>query len=469
MNPCSGRYRLGVLGLLLCSGAAAWADEPRTVVVAVGNCKEGELLEAMTVFHRALKLPLGRSLMDPERVLEQLRPRPEGSLADASRVFEAAQTQFYAGQYGNALDNVRAAITLLQKMPPTANAWPMLARAHVLEGLVLKAMSRRSESTDAFRRVLVLDKQYTLDPDYYTPTTIAQFEQLKAQVASGPKERLRVRGNGPAAQVFVNGAPVGKTPLDLTLEAGRYRVQLKQGDAVSFVHPVKLEKDFEMHIDIAFESSLKATAPLCLAETKGRPDGALKLAALLDAEQVVVLGMEASGPAPPFFSAALFMVREGGRSRQVGFKPQAGLRDEGLIRLANDVLVAPVEAVALAAVAAPVDAPARASLTPGEASPPAPLLTAAPAPERRLLPAAVVWAAGAAALVAGVVVYAVDGADRAQAKQLMPSGRVPPTSDPTHDEALGLLKRIDSRGTASAAAMAGGVALLGAGTLVYFW
>jgi tetratricopeptide (TPR) repeat protein len=446
--------------------AAARADEPRTVAVAVGNCKEGELLEAMTVFHRALKEPLGRALMDPERVLEQLRPRPEGSLADASRVFEAAQTQFYAGQHGNALDNVRAAITQLQKMPPGANAWPMLARAHVLEALVLKAMSRRSESTDAFRRVLVLDKQYTLDPDYYTPSTIAQFEQLKAQVANARKEKLRVRTTGPVAQVFINGAPVGKTPLEMALEAGRYRVQLKQGDAWSFVHPVKLEKEYELQVDTAFESSLKTTAPLCLTESHGRPDRALKLAALLDAEQVVVLAVEASDQAPPFFSAALFVVSEGGRSRQVGFKPQAGRRDEGLIRLAQDVLVAPV-AIADGPRA---DAPGRASLTPDErAAPPELALTAAPPREPRLLPAAAFWAAGAAALLAGVVVYAVDGADRARVGELMPAGRLPLQGDASHDEAVSLLRRVDHRGTASAVAMSGGVALLGAGALVYFW
>ena len=92
------------------------------MVVAVGDCKNGELLEAMTVFHRALKRPLGGALLDAEYVLEQVRPRPEGTMADAGRVFEAAQTQFYAGQYGNALDNVRSAQALLENMAAAANA-----------------------------------------------------------------------------------------------------------------------------------------------------------------------------------------------------------------------------------------------------------------------------------------------------------------------------------------------------------
>lgn len=463
MKPCSLCCAWASTTLTLAC-ATAWADEPRTVVVAVGDCKNSELLEAMTVFHRALKRPLGRSLMDPEDVLEQVRPRPDGSMADAGRVFEAAQTQFYAGQYGNALDSVRAAQALLQNMAPAANAWPLLARAHVLEALVLKAMNRRAESVDAFRRVVMLDKLYTLDPDYYTPATIAQFEQLKAQTAKVKREKLRVKAPGAAAQVFINGAPLGKTPLEIGLEPGRYRVQLKQGEALSFVHSVKLEKAYELQIDVAFESSLKATPPLCLVDAKGRPDAAIRLGALLDAAQVVVLGVESSDQAPPFFSAALFTVREGGRSRQVGFKPQQGRRDEGLERLANDVLAAPV-GLADTAVA---DAPAHAMLTPQPTPSAEWAAVSAPAPrahERNVWPAAGLWAAGAAALIAGAVVYAVGESDRRNAPMSTP----PPQGSEGHDEALRLLKRIDHRNTATAATLSGGVVLLGAGTLVFFW
>lgn len=472
MNPCSRRYSWVVLGFIAALAAPqARAQAPKTVAVAVGDCGDKELLAAMGAFQKALKEQLGPGLVDAQRAMELLRPRPEGTLADGGRIFETAQTQFYAGQHGNALDTVRSALTLLQKLPPSASVWPVIARSQVLEGLVLKAMNRRAESVDAFKKVLALDRQYMLDPDYYTPTTIAQFEQLKAQVARDARGTLKVRATaGPPAQVFINGAPLGNTPLDVKLEAGRYSVQLQQGEMLSFVHPVRLDREALVQVNVGLEGSISATAPLCLADAKGQPETARPLGTFFEAGHVVVLTSSAAGKSGTNFAATLWAVGEEGRTRRAEWKAQAGRRDSGLAQLAKDVWVAPVLAVPALKTPAPADAPVRAQLSP-EPSPPAPsvvLTEAAPARGRRVLPAAALWVAGAAALVTGAVLYAVDGPDRARLATLTPAGRIPPEGDPDHDQAATLIRRLDGRGIAAAALISGGVALSGAGTGVFF-
>lgn len=455
-----------VCWVVLLVASVGWAER-KTVIVAGGDCADPTLISGAKDFRDTATRLLGGQLMEPESVLDIVRPRPTRSLQDIERQVESAKALFYGGQGDRALELVERALTELERASPEARPWPVTQAALVLQALVEKNLEHPKEMNEAFRRIVRLDPTFKLDPDAHPPSAIAALDAVKKELARARKAPLQVRVEaGPAATVYVDGLALGSTPLKVDLPPGTYRISLSAPGMLSFPHRVELPRDSKLNVDLAFEGSLGLQAPLCLA---GADDGAaIKLAQLIAAERVIILRNTAKRNAPPFLSGALFDLSSGQQERGGSVTPDL------MANLATFLVTgkeqAGIQISAGAAEKLPVAEPAKV-----EPAAPPPMVVDTKQPTSGGGGVSTAWVtsfvllgAGAVAVVAGAGVYLDKQAD--YERRRLPGitrddGRLPETSFPVGLEALGLMASIDANRALSFSLIGGGIGALVGGAL----
>ena len=290
---------------------SSWAGQ-KTVIVTAGDCADAGLIGGAKDFRESTRKLLGSDIMEPDTVLDIVRPRPTRSVQDLERQIDSAKTLFYGGQNERALELLERALTELERADPDAKPWKVTENAYVLQALVFKNLDRTRDMNEAFRRIVRINPAIKLDPEAHAPSTIAALEAVKKEVARLKKISLSIRvESGAPGSVAVDGQVMGVTPLKLDLIPGVYRVSVFNGPALSFPHRVELPRDSKLAIDLAFEGAVSRQLPLCMSNVD---DGAaIKLAQLVSAERLIVLRNMAKGGVAPYVSGAIYDV---GTARQ---------------------------------------------------------------------------------------------------------------------------------------------------------
>lgn len=411
----------------LCAGAAVAAG--KTVILAAGDCGDPALVNASRDFREGAARLLGDQLLPAEGVLDIVRPRPTRALQDIERQVESARALFYSGQPERALELVQRALAELERATPDSKPWPVVEQAFVLTALIEKNLEHPKEMSEALRRIVRLDARFRLDADAHPPTVLAALEAVKKEVARARKATLDVRVSaGPAATVYIDGQPMGSTPLKLDLPAGSYRVSLLAPGLLSFPHRVELPRDGKLSVDLAFEGSVSQQVPLCLS---GADDGAaIKLAQLVTAEAVIVLRNTARNGAPTVLSGVLFELPNVQQARGGSVPPElAGKLATFLVTGKKQPGVDPVGGAGEPAPAAPTPQAEKPSLSPPTAEPaPVPLAlqptfeVAAPASTGRKASFALLGAGGGLVAV-GALLYALGEPNRTRFNNILVQGK----------------------------------------------
>lgn len=378
------RHSLWVV--LMFAGASQAA--PRMMSVAVGDCTETGLVNASRLFSDALSGRLEERVLDAEAISDRLKPRALKSPEEIHRQLASAQTQFYNLQYAKANQQLEAAISEIERLQPGTARWALFQAAHLLSGTVQLAANQKREAEESFRRILALNPTFELDADYYAPSTRALFDKVRAQVTSEKKGNLHVRSNPPGSEVYLDGRLVGKTPLSGRFPPSRYQVIVARNpETASFPRTLTLTNTSSVHVDLEFEGSVKPGNPVCLSGAQKTPDRlahAVKIGALLDVEEVVLISVRRQSAAAQWLTATLVSVRGGHEVREAGLKmedggPVAGLDDlvsfiatgqatPNVIVKAQDAAAAPWGAVSGAATQRPKAQDAGARLAVAQAS-----------------------------------------------------------------------------------------------------
>ncbi len=443
---------------------SALAGGRKTVVVAAGDCADPTLISGAKDFRGDASKLLGSQLMEPESVLDIVRPRPTRGVQDIERQVESAKSLFYGGQGDRALELVERALTELERASPEARPWLVTQNALVLQALVQKNLEHPREMNDAFRRIVRLDPNFKLDPDAHPPSAIAALDAVKKELSRARKAPLLVRVDaGPAATVYVDGLALGATPLKLELPPGTYRISLTAPGMLSFPHRVELPRDSKLNVDLAFEGSLGLQAPLCLAtEDNG---AAIKLAQLVAAESVIILRNTARRGAPPFLSGSVFDLSTGQLERGGSVAPDllgvlatfliTGREQPGLQPNGPRAEGKPVDPVKL------------------EPPPPAPTVdprqptfdVATGTSAGRVTSFALLGVGGAAVLI-GAIAYSTGDLDRTRLIGITRAdGKLPLYELPVGKEALERMRAVDTNRALSFSLIGGGVGAILAGLL----
>lgn len=299
---------------------------PRRMVIASGDCKDAVLSSQTKALHDVLKARPSEDVLSATEFGERLFPQPSRSFEDIQRLLDAAQGQFYEGQFSRATQTLDDALKEISRLPLGEARWKLYVSAQLLHGLNYRSLGRAKEkdSDAAFRNVLRIEPQYKLDPTYYAPSIRQAFEKVRRELSSGRKVRLSVKSTLPASEVYLDGFKVGQTPLVLNMPAGAYDLALVKGEAVSFPRQIQVSgPETPVLVDLAYEGSVTATPFPCLAdqENDDKTFGhAIRLGGTLGVEEVIVVKLQRPSSGPKWLAATVLNVEGGQKLREGGLQ-----------------------------------------------------------------------------------------------------------------------------------------------------
>jgi hypothetical protein len=284
-----------------------------TAVLAV----EGEvsiIAEAQQLRHRLMSG--GASVHAESYLRTRLTPYDASRSDDAVAVAESAAAladQLAAeGDLEAAADRLTQALATLARTPRPDEASAALEERLRIQaanwrlGMAGSEETGRGESPQGraalqlLTEALVRHPTLALDAARYPPRMRRLLEQARVDLSEVGLGELRVASVPTGATVFVDGRPLGRTPLDVTgtLPLGAHRVWLEHEGLRSATRELVLTDDKAvLEIDVVLEASLRAAQP-AIAVDASRPmtrERRQRLATLLDAEEVVLLVREADG------------------------------------------------------------------------------------------------------------------------------------------------------------------------------
>ncbi len=311
-----------LIGVVLASSGAVAA--PRMALVALGDCRDPDLLRYARQFEERLSDRVGPQLLPEQQFQSRVGPPPTHTLDEVRRQVSTAENLFYNDRVADSLALLEQTLAELDRLPPGSERAKTFGDAQLIRGMALSAQRRRDASDDAFRAVLRVDPRHVMSPDAFSPTFRQRFDKLRAELARARKLRLSVQSQPPGATVYVDGFALGHTPATLELVPGGYQILVGRPDAFSFPHLVQLREDTSLRVDLAFEQTIPPSRAPCLQQPRdGRetPLGnALKLALLLEVDQLVVLRLDRPGAGPSWLSAAVLNAQTAQRTREGGIQ-----------------------------------------------------------------------------------------------------------------------------------------------------
>ncbi len=319
--------RLGVAALLLLLATPGAAAE-RFAVIAVGdppNGPDGDLAELAYQLRAACRDRVP-NVEDPSsmraRLLGQTSSATESEL---DRAYGGALAVFQNGEFESSLRTLRAIVEDLESLPETDESYFQWKRALLRLAHSALAANDMKEAENAFGKLARMEPGLMPDADQFSPGFRKRFEEAKARVRALPRRKLTITAVGVQGNVYVNGKPVGTTPVTVTLPTGSYRIGGSAGPlrVPSFRADLDQE-DRTVVLDFTLAASLRMNAGPGLALAQGdRPNGVIRAGAWLGVDKLIVASRSEEGQAQ-FLVGSIYDVLRGALLREGSVRMVAG-------------------------------------------------------------------------------------------------------------------------------------------------
>jgi PEGA domain-containing protein len=457
--------RIAALALALCATRALAADPLAVLPVAEPPAgPDAELAALAETLRGALReRAQGGVLEAAEMRARLLGPAPAATLAEAERACDRAEAALDAADHEGAARALRDAAAAAEAQPASAEAHALRVRALARLAYAEKLRRDPAAAAAALDRLVAAAPGFAADPAQYPPSYLRDLAAARQRASALPAVQLTVSSNGAPVAVFVDGRPVGTTPVSLALPAGRHRLAAAASAFRVPASAVELAREPRaIVLDAASAAALRLEgSPGLAARPSERDDRARAAGDWMGATRIVTVAVEADGGAP-VLAATLHDLARGSSVRSARARLDGGR-------------LAPARAAALAAflldgAASPEVAPLGPTLDLAARPPPIGLVAApggAQRPRTWVRPAA--YASGGVAIgFVGLAVYEAFAArsDTRAADALLATGIFPSASDAArHASLLASASRRETIAYASAASA--GAFAIAAGVLGY--
>jgi hypothetical protein len=319
--------RATVAALALALPSAAVAAE-KFAVLAVGDLPagpDGDLTELTHQLRAACRDRVPNVLDSASmraRLLGQMSSATESEL---DRAYGGALAVYQNGESESALRTLRAIVSDLESLPETDESYFQWKRALLQVAVAANAARDQRELEAALATVARIEPNLQPDPDQFSPGFRKRFEEIKGKVRNLPRRKLTVTAEGRQGMVYVNGKPMGISPLGVTLPSGVYRV----GGAAGSLRVPSLRVDLEQEdrtvvLDFALAESLRLNAGPGLAlPAATRANGVIRAGAWLGVDKLIVVTRAEEGQAQ-FLVGGIYDVLRGSLLREGSVRMVAG-------------------------------------------------------------------------------------------------------------------------------------------------
>jgi hypothetical protein len=319
--------RLAAAAALLILAAPGSAAE-RFAVIAVGdppNGPDGDLAELAYQLRAACRDRVP-NVEDPSSMRARLLGQTSNATeSELDRAYGGALAVFQNGEFESALRTLRAIVEDLESLPDTDEAYFQWKRALLRLAHSAVAANDMKEAENAFGKLARVEPNLMPDPDQFSPGFRKRFEEAKARVRALPRRKLTITAVGVQGNVFVNGKPMGMTPVTVTLPTGTYRIG---GGAASLRVPSFRadldQEDRTVVLDFALAASLRMNAGPGLAlGLADRAYGVIRAGAWLGVDKLIVVSRSEEGQAQ-FLVGSIHDVLRGALLREGSVRMVAG-------------------------------------------------------------------------------------------------------------------------------------------------
>jgi hypothetical protein len=311
----------------LLAAGPAWSAESLAVIGA-GDPPSGpdaDLAELTHQLRAACRDRAGNVVDVPTMRAKLLGQLSNATLGELDRAYGGALAVYQNGEFDSSIRTLRAIVDDLEGLPESEEGYVQWRRALLRLAHASATVGRDAEADAALVKILRVEPTFRPDTDQYSPAYRRHFDDLRATVKAMPARKLVVTSEGKPGTVFVNGRPMGSTPLTLKLPAGQYRV----GGAVGSLHVPSFgvdlqDEDRAIVLDFALAASLRVNAGpgLALAPV-ARAYGIIRAGAWLGVDKLVVASRVIEGDAH-FLLGGLYDVRRGALLREGSVRMVAG-------------------------------------------------------------------------------------------------------------------------------------------------
>ncbi|HYG67971.1 MAG TPA: PEGA domain-containing protein, partial [Anaeromyxobacteraceae bacterium] len=255
-------FRSLAAAAFLVTGPASAAET--LAVIGAGEPPHGpdaDLAELTHQLRAACRDRAGNVLDVPTMRAKLLGQLSNATLAELDRAYGGALAVYQNGEFDSSIRTLRAIVDDLEGLPESEDGYVQWRRALLRLAHAATTVGRDAEADAALEKILRVEPGYRPDPEQYSPAYRRHFDELRAKVKAIPTRKLLVTSEGKPGTVFVNGRPMGTTPLTLKLPAGQYRV----GGAAGSLHVPSFavdlqEDDRAVVLDFALAESLRVNA-----------------------------------------------------------------------------------------------------------------------------------------------------------------------------------------------------------------
>jgi hypothetical protein len=254
-----------------------------------------------------------------------LGQRSNATVTELDRAYGGALAVYQNGEFESAIRTLKAIVEDLESLPESDESYAQWVRAQLRLAHAALTIGREKDADEAMSAVARTEPSVQPDPDQYSPSYRRKFEQAKARMRALPARKLQVSAEGFHGTVFVNGRPMGSTPLSLWLPAGVYRV----GGASGSLHVPSFRVDLQPEdrsviLDFALAEALRVHAGPGLAlGLPRRSEGIVRAGAWLGVDRVIAVSRVAEGDAL-FLLGSIYDVRNGSLLREGSVRMVAG-------------------------------------------------------------------------------------------------------------------------------------------------
>ncbi len=312
--------------LLLLSAPAAAAE--RFAVIAVGdppNGPDGDLAELAYQLRAACRDRVP-NVEDPSGMRARLLGQTSNAtVSELDRAYGGALAVFQNGEFESSLRTLRAIVDDLESLPDTDESYFQWKRALLRLAHSALAANDMKEAENAFGKLARVEPGLLPDPDQFSPGFRKRFEEVKTRIRALPRRKLAITAVGVQGNVFVNGKPMGTTPVTVTLPTGTYRI----GGAAGPLHVPSFRVDLDQEdrtvvLDFALAASLRMNAGPGLAlAAADRGAGVIRAGAWLGVDKLVVVSRSEEGQAQ-FLVGGIYDVLRGALLREGSVRMVAG-------------------------------------------------------------------------------------------------------------------------------------------------
>ncbi len=327
----------GLIGVLLCISVGR--VQAQTAVVATAPCSESGTARWAALTREAVSQRPGMTVLDSDETAGRVGGLPRGSFADAQRLIRGSRMDLFADTYERAELTLRKAIEDLVRLPPSDAKWQELSDAWTMLAQIKQRTQRETQAEETIRRVLRVDRGYVPDESYYPPGFRRFVDGVRRKVDADAVASLRITTRPSGLTVFVDGRPVGPSPITLPVPPGTYRVEAAFASARGAARFVRVERSSAIELDSEFEGAIHPSFGPCI-ESKGGREARLvalvRLAGVLGVQLLIAVREEEPAPGERYLVASAVDASTGeemreGRVRMYG----TGLAPGAIERLAE--------------------------------------------------------------------------------------------------------------------------------------